>query len=174
MEEVFDIYTREGKYLGTASKSVCHSEDPGVYHKPVWIWIINHNNEVLVQKRAACKKNNPNKWDMPSAGHVVAGETIIEGAIRETYEELGVKTNEEDYEFICEHIDDRTYEIAQVYLLYLDLKLDEFKLQKKEVAEVKWLSFEEFKKLFYSEEFVKFDDEYREKVIKVLNKKMTR
>jgi len=56
MEEIFDVYTRNGKYLGTKPKSFCHSENPGVYHKPVWIWIINDNKEVLVQKRAACKK----------------------------------------------------------------------------------------------------------------------
>lgn len=172
MEEIFDVYTRDGEYLGTKPKSFCHSENPGVYHKPVWIWIINDNKEVLVQKRAACKKNNPNKWDMPSAGHVDAGETIIEGAIRETYEELGVQTKKDDYEFICEYIMDETYEIAQVYLLYLNLKAEEFKLQPEEVAEVKWLSFDEFKKLFYSDEFVKFDDEYREIIVKTLSKKL--
>lgn len=172
MEEIFDVYTRDGEYLGTKPKSFCHSENPGVYHKPVWIWIINDQKEVLVQKRATCKKNNPDKWDMPSAGHVDAGETIIEGAIRETYEELGVKTKEEDYKYLFEYIDDRTYEIAQVYLLYLNVKINNFKLQKEEVAEVKWLSFDEFKKLFYSNDFVKFNDDYREKVIKVLSKKL--
>jgi len=109
---------------------------------------------------------------MPSAGHVDAGETIIEGAIRETYEELGVQTKKDDYEFICEYIMDETYEIAQVYLLYLNLKAEEFKLQPEEVAEVKWLSFDEFKKLFYSDEFVKFDDEYREIIVKTLSKKL--
>jgi len=172
MEEIFDVYTRDGKYLGTKTKKFCHSENPGVYHKPVWIWIINSKNEILVQKRAACKKNHPNKWDMPSAGHVDAGEKIIDGAIREAFEELGVKTMAEDYEFICEYIDDKSYEIAQVYLLNLDLNIDEFKLQQEEVAEVKWLSFEEFKKLFYSDEFVRFDDEYRDIVVKTLSKKL--
>lgn len=168
MEEIFDIYTRDGRYLGTKEKSVCHSENPGFYHKPVWIWIVNSNKEILVQKRAACKKNHPNKWDMPSAGHVVAGEKPIEGAIRETFEELGVQTKEEDYRFVCEYISDRTYEIAQVYLLNLDLKINEFKLQPEEVAEVKWLTFEEFQKLFYSDDFVEFDDEYRSIIINLL------
>ena len=99
MEEIFDIYTRDGKYLGTKEKSICHSENPGFYHKPVWIWIINNKNEILVQKRASCKKNFPNLWDMPSAGHIISGETPIQGAIRETYEELGIKTTENDYLF---------------------------------------------------------------------------
>ena len=172
MEEIFDVYTRDGKYLGTKTKKFCHGENPGVYHKPVWIWIINSKNEILVQKRAACKKNHPNKWDMPSAGHVDAGETIIEGAIRETYEELGVQTKEDDYEFICEYIDDKSYEIAQVYLLNLDLNIDEFKLQQEEVAEVKWLTFDDFKKLFYSDEFVKFNNEYREIVLRMLKERL--
>ena len=131
MEEIFDIYTRDGKYLWTASKSVCHSEDPGFYHKPVWIWIIDkYKNKILVQKRAAIKKSHPNKWDIPCAGHVLAGETTIDWAIREVYEELGIKTKEPDYKFICEYIVDETREIAQIYLLKLDLDIDKFKLKK--------------------------------------------
>ena len=97
MEEIFDIYTREGIHLGIKEKSICHSKNPGFYHKPVWIWIVNSKNEVLVQKRASVKKSFPNYWDMPSAGHVAAGESSIEGAIRETEEELGLKTKKEDY-----------------------------------------------------------------------------
>lgn len=167
MEEIFDIYTREGEYLGTKPKSFCHSENPGVYHKPVWIWIINDNKEVLVQKRAACKKKNPNKWDMPSAGHVVAGETIIEGAIRETYEELGVKTTASDYKFMFEYIKDSSFELAQVYLMKKNI--EEFKLQETEVAEVKWLDYEEFKKLLLSDDFAPHDFTYRELVIKMFD-----
>ena len=167
MEEIFDVYTREGKYLGTKPKSFCHSENPGVYHKPVWIWIINDNKEVLVQKRAACKKRSPNKWDMPSAGHVIAGETVIEGAIRETYEELGVKTVESDYKFMFEYIKDSSFELAQVYLMKKNI--NEFKLQETEVSEVKWLKYDEFKELLLSNDFAPHDYEYRNLVIKKLD-----
>ena len=51
-------------------------EDMTEVVKRVKVLLINSKNEILVQKRAACKKNHPNKWDMPSAGHVDAGETI--------------------------------------------------------------------------------------------------
>ena len=150
-----------------------HGENPGFYHKPVWIWIINNNDKVLVQKRAATKKNNPNKYDMPSAGHVLAWEKIIDGAIRETREELGVETKIEDYKFICEYIADKVFEIAQVFLLNLDLETDEFKLQKEEVAEVKWLTYDEFKELFYSEDFDDYDDDYKELVLNMLKENFT-
>ena len=169
MEEILDIYTRDGKYLGTKEKSICHSPNPGFYHKAVWIWIINDNGEILVQKRAACKKNHPTKWDMPSAGHVVAGERIIDGAIRETYEELGIKTKEEDYKFMFEYIYDSHYELAQVYLLKLNLSIDDFKLRETEVAEVKWLNYEEFKKLLFSDDLAPHDYAYRELVVKMLD-----
>ena len=165
MEEMYDVYTRDGKWIGVKEKSFCHSENPGVYHKPAWIWIINSKNEILIQKRAACKKNFPNKWDMPSAGHVDAGERPIDGAIRETFEEIGIQTSEKDYHFICEYIWDEMFEIAQVYLLKLDVDINNFKLQEDEVAELKWLSLEEFKKIFYSDEFVPFKDDYRKIVM---------
>ena len=167
MEEMYDVYTRDGKWLGVKSSKFCHSENPGVYHKPAWIWIINSKNEILIQKRAACKKNFPNKWDMPSAGHVDAGERPIDGAIRETFEEIGIQTSEKDYRFICEYIWDEMFEIAQVYLLKLDVDINNFILQEDEVAEVKWLSLEEFKTLFYSDEFVPFKDDYRKIVIDI-------
>ena len=168
MEEVFDIYTRNGEYIGTELKSICHSQNPRGYHKPVWIWIINSNNEILVQKRAANKKNHPNKWDMPSAGHVVAGETSIQGAIRETFEELGIQTKESDYKFVFEYIQDKSFEIAQVYLLKINLDISKLNLQKEEVSEVKWISYEEFKKILYSTEFVPFDNEYKELVLQMM------
>lgn len=168
MEEVFDIYTRNGEYIGTELKSICHSQNPRGYHKPVWIWIINSNNEILVQKRAANKKNHPNKWDMLSAGHEVAGETSIQGAIRETFEELGIQTKESDYKFVFEYIQDKSFEIAQVYLFKINLDISKLNLQKEEVSEVKWISYEEFKKMFYSNEFVPFDNEYKEKVLQMM------
>lgn len=174
MEELFDVYTREGEYLGIKEKSFCHNGNPGCYHKPVWIWIINDKNEILVQKRAICKKNFPGYWDMPSAGHVIHGETSIMGAVRETQEELGIKTKEEDYRFIGECIDDDLYEIAQIYLLKLNLDISEFKLQEEEVEQVKWLSLSEFEKLFYSNEFVPFSNDYKSLVIDMFRKEFNR
>ena len=172
MMEMLDIYTRDGKWLGVKDYDSCHTGNPGVYHKPAWIWIINSKNQILIQKRAACKMNNPNKWDMPSAGHVDAGERIIDGAIRETFEEIGIKTEEKDYKFICEYIWDEVYEIAQVFLLHIDVKKEDFILQESEVSDIKWVSFDEFKKIFYSNEFVRFKDDYKKIVIDMFEKNL--
>lgn len=50
----------------------------------------------------------------------------------------------------------------------MDLEISKLKLQQDEVSEVKWLNYNEFKELFYSDEFVKFDDDYRITVLTML------
>lgn len=170
MEEMFDTYTRNGKYLGVKSKSICHSNNPGIYHKPVWIWIINNDNKILVQKRSKHKKSHPLKYDMPSAGHIKAGENPIDACVRETYEELGIKIAKEDFKFIQEYIYDKGYELAQVYLLKLN-KEYKFNIDNKEVDSIKWLNINEFKKLFYSDEFVLHTKEYQQLIYELLKNK---
>lgn len=172
MEEMFDTYDINGNYLGIKPKSFCHGPNPNCYHKPVWIWIINSKNKILIQRRSPKKRKSPNKWDMPSAGHVHAGETSIQGAIRETKEELGIYTSEKDYEFIKEYINEKGYELAQIYLLKLDKNINDFTLQKEEVAEVKWVTLDKFKKIFYSDEFCNHSKEYKDYIVKMFEERL--
>ncbi|GAA2060563.1 hypothetical protein GCM10009801_02220 [Streptomyces albiaxialis] len=48
----------------------------------------------------------------PPSGHLEAGETVVEGALRETYEEVGVAVQERHLEF-CHVIDHRSPEGQQ-------------------------------------------------------------
>lgn len=168
MEEILNVYTRDGKLIGTRTREECHSKNPGFYHKPAWTWIYNSNGEILVQKRASSKKTLPNYWDMPCAGHVVAGETSIQGAIREAKEEIGLDIKEEECKFMFEYIQENCWEIGQVFFVKIDKNIEDFILKEDEVSEVKWLSFEEFKKMLYSKEWVPYDEEYKDMIIKKL------
>ena len=172
MEEMLDVYDIKGKHLGVKSRSFCHSENPGVFHKPVWIWIINSNGEILVQKRALTKKKSPGKWDMPSAGHVDAGETCLQGCVRETTEELGLNVKEQDFIFLKEFINKKGWELVQVYLLKKDVKEEDIKLQKEEVEQVKWFSYNEFVKMIYSDAFCNHIKDYKDWVVKILKEKI--
>ncbi len=162
MEEMFDTYDREGNFLGVKPKSFCHSENPGCYHKAVWIWIVNEKGELLIQKRAACKKHHPNKYGAPSAGHVDAGEKLLEACVRETKEELGLDTKESDYKFWGEMFIGECWEFAETYLLETTAKIEDMVLQPEEVAEVKYLSFDEFVKIIHSDEFCVHHHKYND------------
>lgn len=168
MEELLDVFTRDGKYIGVKSREECHMQNPGFYHKPAWTWIYNSKGEILIQKRAKYKKVFPNLWDMPCAGHVDAGETIIQGVIREAKEEIGIDILEKDCKFMFEYIEDDCWEIGQVYFIKLDKEIEELILQEKEVEEVKWVNFEEFKKIIHSNQWVPYDKRYKEIVIEKL------
>lgn len=166
MEELLDTYTRDGEYLGVRTRTECHAENPGFYHKPAWTWAYNSKGQILVQKRAMSKKKFPGYWDMPCAGHVDAGETTKMGAIREAKEEIGVDVSEEEMNFWFEYIEDDAWEIGQVFFFKCDKEIEELTIQGEEVEEVKWLSFEEFKNLLYSDKWVPMDKAYKDLVVK--------
>ena len=166
--EYLDIYDSEGKSLGIV-KSKKEAHDQGLWHRAVHIWIINPKGEVLIQKRSPLKDNNPDKWDISSAGHVSAGESDITSAIRETEEELGLTLPETTFTQIgiIKQMSARegyiNNEINPVYVVEIDIEIEKIKMQKEEVSEVKLLHFKELKKLIENNDptFVRHPDEFK-------------
>lgn len=167
MEEFFDVYDKNGNHLGVKPRSFCHSENPGVYHKPAWVWIVNDQNQVLVQKRASTKAWYPNVLDGSATGHVDAGETSKQGAIRETREELGIELSEEDLDFMGEILAEDEWEFGQVFFAKIDASAS-LSIGTKELAEAFWLDFEGFKIKLYSDEFAPYSKEYKDWLIENL------
>ena len=48
----------------------------GLYHLGADVWIINKENKILIQKRAAQKRLEPNVWAM-TGGSVIVGENSL-------------------------------------------------------------------------------------------------
>lgn len=90
-----DIFDENNKAIGERKEKNKAHED-GNFHRTAHVWIINDKNELLLQKRSETKKSHPNCWDISGAGHIRARESVIDGAIRELKEELGVKVQEKD------------------------------------------------------------------------------
>ncbi len=86
--EYIDIFDENNNPTGEIKEKVQAHED-GEFHRTAHVWVINDNNELLLQKRSASKKSHPNCWDISGAGHIREGESVIDGAIRELKEELG-------------------------------------------------------------------------------------
>lgn len=61
----------------------------------VWLWRrANNTVELLVQQRSMRKKSHPGMYDISVAGHIDAGETPCETAVRECKEEVGLGIDE--------------------------------------------------------------------------------
>ena len=146
--EFFDIINEAGEPTGqTVERSIAHAQ--GIRHRTAHIWIIREMEgriQVLLQKRSTEKDSFPGRFDTSSAGHVQAGDEPLESALRELFEELGIKAQARDLEFAG------TFpirykkvfygklfwdnEIAFVYAYRRPVEIESLKLQKEEVEEV--------------------------------------
>ena len=83
MNEMYDVFTKEGEYIGTRPMVHDNSDNPEFYYKVVWIILLNEKNEILIQKRSNKLNSFPGKWELSSSGHVDAGENELDAAIKE-------------------------------------------------------------------------------------------
>ncbi|MBU4056981.1 NUDIX domain-containing protein [Patescibacteria group bacterium] len=103
------------------------------------LWVANSKGEILLARRALTKSHSPGKWGPAAAGTVEEGEDYYSNIIKEAKEELGLENIKpktgpkirvaKNYNYFC-----------QWYLLEIDKPLNEFKIQKSEVEELKWIS----------------------------------
>lgn len=151
----------------------------GDFHRSVHIWIMNSNNELLVQKRNPKKETFPNLWAISVAGHVRSGEDSIEAALRELKEELGIKidSNELKYLFTIRRQQNLKNGVLRViddvYILYLDIDVENTKLQFSELTDIKYVYFEYLENILKDEdsEYVPYTVEH-ELLFKYLKEKV--
>lgn len=149
--EMVDILDENGNPTGEV-KLKREAHDKGLWHRAVHVWIYTFKGKILLQKRAKQKTYLPGLMDVSVGGHVSAGESFEEAAVKEIGEELGIKANASELKKIetkkIAHDIPETgifnHEIIQVYLLRLDKKLKDFKLQKEEVESIRLISLEKF------------------------------
>ena len=112
---------------------------------------------------------------MAAAGHVSSGQTSTEAAIRETLEEVGIKVNEKELEYILTYKNkenvDEDYIDNQIYDCYIvkreEIDLKDIKMQESEVEQVKLCNKKQFSEIIESGNIVKRDELYK-KIIEYL------
>lgn len=146
MIELIEVLTPEGRPTGVRKpKDAIHRD--GDWHRAAHIWIVAPDGRILLQRRSLRKENNPGLWDVSAAGDVSAGESAVDAAVRETFEELGLRITANDLQFVTTLrescvLNDNTYydnEFHDLFLVRRDLDITSLKLDPEEVAEVKWV-----------------------------------
>ena len=100
MSEYWDIYDENRKKTGKIVERSVYEFEPGEYHIVVTGIILNSKNEILITKRAEHKKFGL-MWEC-NGGSVLAGETSLQGVIRELKEEVGVEFKKREAIFLKE------------------------------------------------------------------------
>ena len=88
MDEIFEIFDRQGRLLGTALRSQAHRQ--GLWHKAVNVFLCDAANRLWLQRRSLTKDVCGGAWDLTVAEHLKPGETYLAAAERGLAEELGV------------------------------------------------------------------------------------
>ena len=152
--ETWDILDENGNMTG---KTITRGENlgDGEYHLIVHIWIINSKGEILIQKRSKNLKFAPERWAI-TGGSAIQGEDSITAACRETKEELGI-----DIHPIYKPISHkRNSDFTDIWVVKQEINLEDIKLQKEEVCDVKWVTVEELRDMIYKGEFHRYSDKY--------------
>jgi adenine phosphoribosyltransferase len=164
-KEIIDELNELGEIIGQIDKDIAHKE--GRLHKSIHLWIVNDNDEVLLQYRCSDKDLYPDTWDVSVGGHVASLEDTRSAAIREAKEELGLDVLDEELKFITTLREDLLYndinsrEMIDVFLLKKNLALDDIKLQEEEVGSAKFVSIPELFKLMEDDLLLPHYDEYK-------------
>jgi len=142
--EWLDIVDEQDVVIGRATRDEIHRLNHR--HRSAHIVLCNSKGDVFLQLRSLSKDTNPGLWDTSAAGHVDSGESYLNCAVREVYEELGVHING-DALIPVDRLPptaDNGFEFVQIYIATSDENLT---LQQSEIDDGKWLSPEQLNSL---------------------------
>ena len=151
-KELWDLYDKDRNIVGKIHERGNEIED-GYYHLVVHIWIMNKDGKYLISRRDKRRENYPLKLEC-QGGSVLKGETSLDGAIRETKEEVGIDLTNIRGELIYTKIRSHFHDIMDVWLFNYDGDVDLSKATTNEVCEVMWVTKDEIKKVFDTGELV--------------------
>lgn len=159
MEEMVDVLYPSGRAACWAvPKSEAHRR--GLYHRCFHCWVASVGDGgpyLFAQRRAPDKESWPGRLDTTAAGHLSAGESVMDG-LRELEEELGLTpdpgslvplgTRRVEQE-IPAGVD---RELHEVFLLFKSLRPGDVRLQKEEVEAMLRLRLVDIERLYEGEE----------------------
>ena len=150
MTELIDVLTSDGAPTGRRKpKSEIHRD--GDWHRATHVWIVTPDDRILLQRRSVRKENNPGLWDVSAAGHISAGEDVLDSALREVHEELGLVLRRDELHHVATLrescvLNQGTYfdnEFHEIFLVRRAIDLRELVLQPDEVDEVSLVTVDE-------------------------------
>lgn len=146
MKEIWDIYDGNRKVVGSIARKDWSLLKEGEYHIAVDAVIMNSKNEILISQRAE-HKLQPLKWEC-NGGSILKGESSLQGVIREVKEELGIILEAKEANLVTTIQDEKKHYIKDIWLFKKDIALEEITFPDKESIAAKWVSIEEFERMY--------------------------
>ena len=141
MEENVILVDKNDTQIGLMSKLDAHKK--GVLHRAFSVFVLNNNNEIMLQKRAYNKYHSGGLWTNTCCSHQREGENSIEAGKRRLLEEMGFET---ELKIITSFIYKVEFENGltehELDYLLIGKYLKSPVINKQEVADWKWMKVE--------------------------------
>ena len=153
MGELWDLYDVNRNKIGKTAERDVDVLKEGEYHIIVNAVIMNSKNEILISKRAPHKKFGL-MWEC-NGGSILAGETSLEGMIRELKEELGLVFSKEEAIYLKEFRRDKLpQDFKDLWLFRRDIDIKDVTFPDGEAIEAMWVSIDKFLEMYENKEIV--------------------
>lgn len=93
-KEKLNIVDENDNIIGIEDRGAIHEK--GLLHREVHVHFVTSNKEIIFQHRAKDKDTFPDLLDATVGGHVEISDNYEEAAIKETFEETGIKIDKSD------------------------------------------------------------------------------
>lgn len=145
MMEWNDIYDKERNLTGRTHLRGTRWKK-GEYGLVACVWVYDGKGNILLTRRAP-EKTGAGSWEN-SGGAVKAGESSLQGVVRELYEETGIRADPEDFELLGTERDRNTH--FDHYCVQAEVSLNEIVLLPGETDGVQWATFDQVHALINS------------------------
>ena len=144
IEEQVILVNEQDEPIGLMNKLEAHEK--AILHRAFSVFVLNKNNEIMLQQRAYHKYHSPLLWTNTCCSHQRDGETNIQAGTRRLHEEMGFKTElKELFNFIYKAPFDNgltEHELDHVMIGYYN---GEPVINPEEVESWKWMKIEDVK-----------------------------
>ena len=147
--EYWDLYDADRQPLGRTIARGGKLAD-GEYYVCCEVWVIESDGRFLITKRHPDKKAG-NMWEFTGGG-TLAGETTTDSAIRELFEETGIKVNKGELKLLTTYVHKNYF--MDIYAVKKDISISDIRLKTDEAVDVKWATPSEIQQLIDNGEFV--------------------
>ena len=141
MEENVILVDKNDTQIGLMSKLDAHKK--GILHRAFSVFVLNNNNEIMLQKRAYNKYHSGGLWTNTCCSHQREGENSIVAGKRRLLEEMGFET---ELKIITSFIYKVEFENGltehELDYLLIGKYLKSPVINKQEVADWKWMKVE--------------------------------
>ena len=143
-EENVILVNENDEQIGLMPKLEAHEK--ALLHRAFSVFVLNEQNEIMLQQRAHQKYHSPLLWTNTCCSHQREGETNMEAGSRRLFEEMGFKTQlKELFHFIYKAPFDNgltEHELDHVMIGYYN---ENPEINKEEVEAWKWMKIEDVK-----------------------------